>query len=536
MIKLKPLLLEQQTTDGPSRDQLIKVALSIAAQNDALNKKYQKKSLPKEYKDSSGEISSLFTTPEDINKFMKWYREKVEEYGKDYYGFDMLIKLDPPLADSKEHPARTAWYSLMDANSNWITDFDSENSFYYGYETEFNLDQQIKREKDKLKPPDDTYCAELKKNGHEAAAYICRIVTGEGSLEDYGYAGVGAFIILAYHGVSNPFGGNRLKFPGLNRRNAVKIFSKLRKNRGPLNQAYSDYITANPGFMQAHYLNWRKLNDARAIDGLVDRLYTSANKQILDDIGPNISKRELRAIRRVFANKKVRDVLKNDTMRSMRNMVRDGYLGSDDFYQLVKNQPAMKNDVNELFAMTHEKFGGKTKLMDNGAIRTSVPMQPGLEQVQQMTKQEVRNGSYATWKHWSNYYTDPIANFGQSSFAKEIGATRHPEVGATVVAKGLQPFKTSISLSEFETIVKSKNLFKTQLENQTIQQLHGKINNALQQGVPVSSDLLRGLGTKQEYVNRTISKFQERGATIPSRENIEAQYDIYKLIDEIGGV
>ena len=62
MIKLKPLLLEQQTTDGPGRDQLVKVALSIAAQNDALNKKYQKKSLPKEYKDSSGEISSLFTT------------------------------------------------------------------------------------------------------------------------------------------------------------------------------------------------------------------------------------------------------------------------------------------------------------------------------------------------------------------------------------------------------------------------------------------------------------------------------------------
>ena len=179
----------------------------------------------------------------------------------------------------------------------------------------------------------------------------------------------------------------------------------------------------------------------------------------------------------------------------------------------------------------------KQNLMDNGAIRTSVPMKPGLEQVQQFTRNEVKNGNYVTWKHWSDYYTDPIANFGQSSFAKEIGATRHPEVGATVVAKGLQPFKTSISLSEFERIVKSKNLFKTQLDKgQTIQQLHGKINNALEQGVPVSSDLLRGLGTKQEYVNRTISKFQERGATIPSRENIEAQYDIYKLIDEIGGV
>ena len=358
MIRLKPLLLEQQQSGGPGRDDLVKLALSLSSGK--LDKKYQEKSLPKEYKDSRGDKSSLFTTAEDINKFMTWYREKVEENGKDYYGFDMLIALDPPLADSKKHPARTAWYKLMDNNPNWITDFDSENSFYYGYETEFNLDNQIKREKDKLKSPDDTYCAELKKNGHEAAAYICRLVTLEGSWEDYGYAGLGALIILGYHGVSTPFG--RMRVPGLNRRNVVKLTSKLRKNRGTLSQMYSNYIKENPGMMQAHYLNWRKLNDARAIDGLVDRLYTSAEKQILDDIGANISKRELRAIRRVFANKKVRDVLKERTMSSMRNMVRDGYLGSDDFYQLVKNQPAMKNDVNELFAMTHEKFGGKTKL------------------------------------------------------------------------------------------------------------------------------------------------------------------------------
>lgn len=537
MFKLKTLISEQsELRSGDPIDPLSyedQVAYALGLSNKVRNSDLQKKPLPKTYKNSAGEKSSLFSEPKDINKFMNWYRKHIEQaIKKDKFGFDALQQLDPPVADSEFHPARTAYWSLMKNNPKWITDFADMTSFFYEYEAVYDPVKQGKLVRDQLKKPSKGYCAELEKNGHTAAAYICRVVTGEASYAEYGYAGLGVILILGYHGIR----GGKIKFPYLNRQTTKKFWRYI-KGRGESSLAgvYSKWITENPKFMQAHYLQSRKLSDLDKIDDILNRTLVNAEQGVIKNVGANITKRELRAIRRVFRSSKVRAQLKEQLMTDMSSLVRKGYLGSDDFYRLVKNNPSMENEINKINGETWENFGGRTKLQPNGKVHVEVPVDKNGNPMN-WTSSQVKQGFFKTHpeNQWRKGIYDPTASYGQTAFAKDAGVQTRPDYYTQTFAKKMVPYKTKISFEKFEQLVKQHNLFETQLgSGKTLEELHTKVEAALNKGVPISDNLLNTLTSKEAYVERIQKGYQQRSLPIPSLSSIEGQYDLYQLIGYI---
>lgn len=534
MFKLKTLISEQSEL-GPgdinplSYEDQVKFALALS--NKARIDKLQKKPLPSKYKDSAGEQSTLFSDGKDINHFMDWYRKNIEKgLKKDQFGFDALQKLDPPVSDSKSHPARTAYWSMMNSNPEWIKSFDDPTSFYYTYEAEYDPDKAGKIVRDRInKKPEKGYCAELEKNGHTMAAYACRIVTGDAPWYEYLYAGLGVALILGYHGKLGKF-----RIPGINRQTAKRFWRYIKgRSENSLAGIYSKWITENPKFMQAHYLQSMKLKDLDRIDDILNRTMVNAEQAVIKNVGANITKRELRAIRRVFKSSKVRAQLKEKLVEKMSGLVRKGYLGSDDFYRLVKNNPAMETEVNQINAETFEQFGGRTKLMPNGKVRVEIPIDKN-GQPMNWTSSNVRDGFFKTHpeKQWSKPQYDPTANYGQTAFAKDVGVQTRPDYYTMTLATKLVPYKTNISFGKFEQLVKQHKLFETQLESKTLKELHTKVNAELNKGVPINDNLLN-LTSKQTYVERIQKGYQDRSMTVPSLSSIEGQYDLYKLISYI---
>lgn len=520
MIRLTKILTEQTDRDDD-------IAYIKRNTKNYLDSSFQKKPLPKTYIDSLGEKVSMFSSTDDIELFMDWYLKNFDTIGTDKYLFNMIKALDPAWEDNKFHPARTAYQTVLQANPEFITDFGDSTSWYSYYEiAQSGAKGAIKvAQQDQDNTEETGICSKPDKDWLEDS--YCYIKNATGPQQTLAALILGS-AIFAYH----KGGYFRIATLGFNRRSTVKAFGRLVRKNGAAK--LSKTLIENPGFLQAHYLRFRKLRQANTIENLTNRALQRAEGESTK--GLQLTAREARAIKSMFASKTLYNAISEAYIPALERMVNLGYIGSTEFVAIIEksNIPRVfdkRELINKVQAATYRKYGGRTEVVGK-TVKVSVPMQQDGLNYKTFTAAEIDSGAIYNWAHWSPYSQDVTATMAKSKFAKKRGYDLDPNRLTTVSAPALNPEKFNITREYFNKIVKQKKLFA----NRNLDSLFPKIDMVLKNGVLTNDTFLKQMGTKENFVQTRINSALANNRTPRSKKELEGSYDLYQLIKAIKGL
>ena len=524
MIRLTKILTEQVDRDAD-------IAYIKRNTKRFLDSKFQNKQLPKKYIDSLGEKVSMFSSTDDIELFMDWYLKNFDTTAKkvDSYKFNMIKALDPAWEDNKFHPARTAYYTLLQSNPEFITDFGDNTSWYSYYEIKKSGAKGVIKvaQQDQDNTEETGICSKTDKNPFERV--YCYLKNASGP-EQLVYGAIAAAAFIAYH----KGGYFRIASLGLTRRSTVKLRGLLVRKAGAAK--LSKALIENPGFLQAHYLRYRKLKQANTIDNLVDGALQKARGESTK--GLQLTAREARAIKSMFTSKTLYNAISEAYLPSLERMVSLGYIGSTEFVTMIEksNIPRVFNKrelINRVQRETYKKYGGRTEVVPGSkTVKVSVPMQQDKMNYKTFTAAEIESGEIYNWNHWSPYSQDVTATMAKSKFAKNRGYDLDPDRLTTISAPKLATEKFNITREYFDKIAKQKKLFA----NRNLDSLFPKIDMVLKNGILTNDSFLKQMGTKENFVQTRIDSALANNRTPRSKEELAGSYDLYQLVKAIKGL
>jgi hypothetical protein len=547
MIRLKNILLEQEIDPEIRQGAIDFIKNQTKDVVDWSGKDgLQNKELPKTYINREGDKISFLTEENDYKLFMIWYNMNMAAKGTDPYAFEMVMKLKPPLGDSKDNPIRTAFWKLAEteAGRDFLYDITNQKSFlsYYNNNVYDQGSGNVvpKRDKDD-KDEDDSIlgCNDEERNWLQD--YACAITGQDGlGMTALSWA-ITISAILGYHGTGYLKGNAkaiRVLSLGFTRRELVKIWGWAQRKIFGGNNGMSAWIKSEPGLMRAHYLNMRKLGQA----GTLERFTKGALEQGKTH-ATGVAKttpQQKRALNALFNSPRLFQALQEDMLVALETMVARNQIGSSGLIQMINNnrsnvEAAGRNPdklINNLDAETWRKYGGRT--VDRGdQLLVIQPKSLRDGSLMKFSEEEIKSGvlQNPAQKGFRWGTPVPITSLSKSTrgFAKKIGADRNPDIVTTKIASGLKSTKFYMTRSQFNNIVKKENLFA----GKNMNDIYNKIDNAFRKGIPSSPDYLRGFKagdvTKQDFIRQKRDIYNRRGQTYPGDAKVGDLYDMYKL-------